>query len=130
MKICLRRDVETAIEKPRRIVGHRLGPAPRRVVAAAVVQSPVGMELSVEERHEPFDFDALLEERFFLGCVFDCPVIARLGGNGDAIFGQLLALARLGPVGAVADQVSAESVVEQRMEAVDIVAVARDVNEV
>ena len=130
MKIWLRRDAETMVEKPGGIVGSGLGPAASRVVASAPVQSAVGAELTVKECYESFNFFALLEQRFLLRRVFGSPVAVRPGGDGNACLSQLLPFFCFGPVGAIADQVSAEGIVEQRIEAHDVVAVARDVHDV
>ncbi len=57
-------------------------------------------------------------------------MFAGLSGDDDSFFCQLLAQMRLGPVGAVADEVSAEGAMKKFVERIDVVAVAGDVYDV
>ena len=88
------------------------------------------MKLNVEQRDAPFDVGTLAVE--FLaeaGGVLKFEAFARFRRHADSVADQLGIHVFPGPVGVVADKVTAERGVQQRVKTLDVVAVAGNLDQ-
>lgn len=106
---------------------HDFGPAACLVVLQGAAKRSACMELCIEKADAPFDTAApSIQEFLFFGRIFNMPVAARVCGNGDPFAGELGTFLRLGPIGIVSEKMPLEGGLQKSVEAVDIVAVACD----
>ena len=119
------RELPHRADVPGAVVSESLRPTPRHVVLLAPAERPAGVKLSVEKRYPSLDSASQgLEPRLRDGRVLELPVRAAFGRDVDALAREFLALRFPRPVGVVAEQMSLERGLEERIESLDVVAVA------
>lgn len=104
-----------------------LDPAAGFIMLPVTAKSRIGMELTIKEPDSSFNLATpFYQEGFFLRRILDIPIGARRRSYRDAFPGQPLAFFFLGPIRIVPQEMASEGRFQQSIKALDIVAIAAD----
>ena len=114
------------VDVPRTIVRQRLRPAARVVMTRTAIECAFGVKLFVEQPNAPFNLAAAGVEPVAQNLrpgLFSVGLLFRV--HADSLCAKFLVLRWVGLVGAVTQQGPLEGRLEQRIEPVDVVPIAR-----
>lgn len=118
------------IEMTRQVVRHRFGPTPGLVMPTGSAQGPMPAKLLVPERDPSLHLGTpLFQQRLLGGGVLRHPCRATRRRHCDAAGLQRRSLGHTRPVGIVAEEMPPEGGLHQGVEALDVVTVARDLQD-
>ncbi len=121
----LLRKTALGVDMTRCVVSEGLAPASGLVMFAAPAEGAHSIELAIEQADAPFDRSTpLLEEGFFLGRVLKLPALFGGGGDRDALLFQLRAAGIGRPIRIITEEPTLEIRLQERVKALNVVAVA------